>query len=117
MANFGLVLAGVWLTTRPPSLRAMLPDTDTLSYELATLVLGVVTAGFLLHTPVLTPVLVLLVALLHRSSLGQRTAPHGAHRHQLVERVPGCGGGSCTPHVGGDMWELRWFREGWWRRT
>jgi len=31
--------------------------------------LGVVTAGFLLHTPVLTPVVVLLVALLHRSSL------------------------------------------------
>jgi len=69
VANFGLVLAGVWLTARPPSLRAMLPDTDTLSYELATLVLGVVTAGLLLHTPVLTPVVVLLVALLHRSSL------------------------------------------------
>ncbi len=67
--NFGVLLAGMWLTARPPSVRVLLPGTDVLGYEIATLVLGVVAAQFLLTTPALTPVVVLLAAMLHRSSL------------------------------------------------
>ena len=54
LVNFGLVLTGMRLTLRPPSMRAMLPDTDAIGYELATLGLGIVTAEFMLHTPALT---------------------------------------------------------------
>ncbi len=67
--NFGALLSGMWLTARPPSVRALLPGPDVLGYEIATLVLGVVAAQFMLTTPVLTPVVVLLAAMLHRSSL------------------------------------------------
>ncbi|UZJ25788.1 diguanylate cyclase [Rhodococcus antarcticus] len=67
--NFGVLLGGMWLTARPPSVRVLLPSRDVLGYEIATLVLGVVAAQFLLTTPVLTPVVVGLAALLHRSSL------------------------------------------------
>jgi len=67
--NFGVLLSGMWLTARPPSVRVLLPGADVLGYEIATLVLGVVAAQFLLTTPALTPVVVPLAALLHRSSL------------------------------------------------
>jgi len=67
--NFGVLLSGMWLTARPPSVRVLLPSTDVLGYEIATLILGVVAAQFLLTTPALTPVVVGLAALLHRSSL------------------------------------------------
>jgi len=69
LVNFGLVLTGMWLTARPPSLRTVLPDTDAISYEVATLMLGVVTAEFLLHAPTLTPLVLVLATCLHRSSL------------------------------------------------
>ncbi len=69
LVNFGLLLTGMWLTARPPSVRLMLPDRDALGYELATLALGIVTAEFLLHTPALTPVTLGLAVCLHRSSL------------------------------------------------
>ncbi|MDQ2791584.1 MAG: GGDEF domain-containing protein, partial [Actinomycetota bacterium] len=59
----------MWLTARPPSVRVLLPSSDVLGYEIATLALGVVAAQFLLTTPVLTPVVIGLAALLHRSSL------------------------------------------------
>lgn len=67
--NCGLVLLGVWLTLRPPSLRSILPSAAALGHELAALVLGVVTAGFLLALPLLTPVVLILVAMLRRSGL------------------------------------------------
>ncbi len=69
LVNFWLLLGGMWLTRRPPSLRSLLPDTEAFSYEFATLVLGIVTAEFLVHTPALTPVAIILAAYLHRSSL------------------------------------------------
>jgi len=69
LVNFGLVLTGMRLTLRPPSMRAMLPDTDAIGYELATLGLGIVTAEFMLHTPALTPIVLGLAICLHRSSL------------------------------------------------
>jgi diguanylate cyclase (GGDEF)-like protein len=67
--NFAILLAGMWLTARPPSIRPMLPDHDALGYELATLLLGIAAAEFLLHTAVLVPVMLVLVAYLHRSSV------------------------------------------------
>jgi len=78
LVNFGLVLSGMWLTNRPPSVRAILPDSDALGYELATLLLGIVTAEFLLHAPTLTPVVLGLAVCLHRSSMV--TALHRAAR-------------------------------------
>ena len=69
LVNFGLLMTGMWLTRRPPQLRALLPDIDAFGYEVATLTLGIVTAEFLIHTPALTPVAVVLAAYLHRSSL------------------------------------------------
>jgi len=69
LTNFGLVLIGMWLTLRPPSVRAMLPEADVIGYELATLGLGLVAAEFVLHTLALTPVVIGLAVCLHRSSL------------------------------------------------
>ncbi len=69
LTNFALLLSAMWLTARPPSLRAALPDTDALGYELAALVLGIFTAEFLVHVPALTPLVLVLAAYLHRSSL------------------------------------------------
>ena len=69
LVNFGLLMTGMWLTRRPPQLRALLPDIDAFGSEVATLTLGIVTAEFLIHTPALTPVAVVLAAYLHRSSL------------------------------------------------
>lgn len=69
LVNCGLVLIGVWLTLRPPSVRTILPDAPALGYELASLVLGIVVAGFLLFIPLLTPVVLVLVIALRRSSL------------------------------------------------
>ncbi len=69
LVNLAVVLVGVRLTTRPPSLRAMLPDREALGYEFATLVLGIATAELVVHSTALTPVVLVLVAYLHRSSV------------------------------------------------
>jgi len=69
VTNFGLVLIGMWLTLHPPNVRAMLPEADVIGYELATLGLGIVAAEFVLHTLALTPVVIVLAIVLHRSSL------------------------------------------------
>lgn len=69
--NMFVLLTGMWLTIRPPSIRALIPDTDTLGYEVGTLLLGIAAAEFLLHSPVLLPATVVLVILLHRSSIAK----------------------------------------------
>jgi diguanylate cyclase (GGDEF)-like protein len=69
LGSFVVVLAGMWLTLRPPSVRAMLPDTDTIGYEVATLGLGILAAELIVHTLVLTPIIIGLAICLHRSSL------------------------------------------------
>lgn len=66
--NLGVLLAGVWLTARPLSIRTMLPDLDALGYELATLMLGIAAAELLVHTAALIPVMLMVVAYVHRSS-------------------------------------------------
>ena len=69
LVNFAVLVTGMWLTQRPANVRVLLPDVDAFGYEVATLILGIVTAEFLVHTPALTPVAVVLAAFLHRSSL------------------------------------------------
>jgi diguanylate cyclase (GGDEF)-like protein len=67
--DLGVLLTGMWLTARPPSIRSMLPDGDALSYEVASLGLGVAMAQMLLHGPWLVPVMLAPVAYIHRSSM------------------------------------------------
>jgi diguanylate cyclase (GGDEF)-like protein len=67
--DLGLMLTGIWLTARPPSLRAALPDGDALSYEFVSLTLGVMLAEMLLHAPWLVPVMLGPVAYIHRSAM------------------------------------------------
>jgi len=69
LGSLVVVMAGMWLTLRPPSVRAMLPDTDTIVYEVATLGLGILAAELIVHTLVLTPIIIGLAICLHRSSL------------------------------------------------
>jgi diguanylate cyclase (GGDEF)-like protein len=69
LINFGVLLTGMFLVRRPPTVRAMLPDSDSFGYEIATLTLGIVTAEFLVHSLLLTPVALIVAAYLHRSSL------------------------------------------------
>lgn len=67
--NSAVVLFGMWLAIRPPMIRSVLPSYETVIFEVATLVLGIVTAEFMLHAPVLVPTVLVLVAVLHRSSV------------------------------------------------
>jgi diguanylate cyclase (GGDEF)-like protein len=76
--NLGVLFAGVWLTVRPLSIRTMLPDLDALGYELATLVLGIAAAELLVHTAALIPVMLIVVAYVHRSS-ATKAMRHAAH--------------------------------------
>ena len=69
LVNLALVVTALWLSTRPAAVRPLLPDHDAVGYELATLVLGACAAEMLVHAPVLCPVLLVLVAYVHRSSV------------------------------------------------
>jgi diguanylate cyclase (GGDEF)-like protein len=67
--NLAIMMCGVYLAARPPQIRQLLPGHSELEFELATLILGVVTAVLVLHTLWLTPVVLALIAVLHRSAL------------------------------------------------
>jgi diguanylate cyclase (GGDEF)-like protein len=69
VVNSVVLLTGVWLAVRPPAMRSLLPEHETLIFECATLCLGIVTAEFMTHSPVLVPTVLLLVAVLHRSAV------------------------------------------------
>src|SRR6201999_4299668 len=58
----------MYLASGPPSVRVLLPKADHASYELTTLALGALTAVIVLHTPWLSPLVLLLAAALHRGS-------------------------------------------------
>lgn len=68
-ANLGVLLVGMYLVGRPASWRSVLPDREQITYENTTLVLGVVTAVVIAHAAWISPLLLILVAALHRSSL------------------------------------------------
>lgn len=69
LGSLVVVLAGMWLTLRAPSMRSMVPDADTIGYEMATLGLGILAAEVVVHSLVLTPIVIALAICLHRSSL------------------------------------------------
>lgn len=69
VVNLATLLGGKALATRTRRIGALLPDRETVAYELMTLVLGLLTASLWLHTPWLTPLTLLLLAGMHRSSL------------------------------------------------
>jgi len=62
-------VTAVYLVRRPPTWRSVLPGADAVGFEVAMLVLGVVTAGFVLSNPWFAPTVIVLVAVLHRSTL------------------------------------------------
>lgn len=68
LINLTLLVAGMWLAVRPPSLRPLIPGADTLTTEATTLLLGIVAAELLLHSPVLLPITFVFIATLQRSS-------------------------------------------------
>src|SRR5207237_5496349 len=63
------MVSGVYLAMRPPTLQAVLPGRDEVTFELSMLVLGIVVAEFAVHVVWLVPSVALLIALLHRSAL------------------------------------------------
>jgi diguanylate cyclase (GGDEF)-like protein len=67
--NFVLVLATIDLAVGPVPLRELLPNREELALELGTLVLGLFFAQALLNVPWLTPLVLLVMVLLQRSSL------------------------------------------------
>jgi diguanylate cyclase (GGDEF)-like protein len=67
-----LVGGGVYLATRPSTLRSVLPDRNALWFEVATDVLGVVTGQLLLTMPWLAPASAGGLVALHRASLVQQ---------------------------------------------
>ncbi len=64
-----LLSAGVYFATRPQSIRAVLPDREAVTFELATEALGIVTGQLLLFLPWLAPASWGGLMALHRASL------------------------------------------------
>ena len=67
--NSVLVLTTIYLAVGPVPLRELLPDREELALELGTLVLGLLFAQTLLNVAWLTPLVLVLMVLLQRSSL------------------------------------------------
>ena len=69
VVNLGVLISGRALAAKTTRISSLLPDRDTVGYELMTLILGVFTGSQVLHTPWLTPLVLGLLAGLHRNSL------------------------------------------------
>ena len=67
--SFAVLLVGMYLVARPPTIRLLLPNLHEAIYELSTLILGVLCGVIVLRTPWLSPLVLALAAVLHRSSL------------------------------------------------
>jgi diguanylate cyclase (GGDEF)-like protein len=67
--NSVLVLTTIYLAVGPVPLRELLPDREEIALELGTLVLGLLTAQALITVAWLTPLVLVLMVLLQRSSL------------------------------------------------
>ncbi len=67
--NASLVLTTIYLAVGQVPLRQLLPDREEVGLEFATLVLGILTAQTLILQPWLTPLVLVLMVLLQRSSL------------------------------------------------
>ena len=69
LASLAIVLVGVYLYIGATSWREVLPRWGDVGFETATLVLGLAAADLLLQLPWATPLLLALVAVLHRSTM------------------------------------------------
>lgn len=69
LLNTTLVVAVIFLAARPVSLRELLPARQEFGLEIATLMVGVMTADMVLRLPWLSPFVLPLLYLLQRSSL------------------------------------------------
>ncbi len=69
VTSLAVLLIGMYLAARPPSLRRLLPGAQEVAYEVSTLILGVLCGVIVLRTPWLSPLVFVLGAVLHRSSL------------------------------------------------
>jgi len=67
--SLGLVIAGAYLAGRPPHLRVLLPSPAALADEGAALTVGAAAGLVVLLAPSLAPMVLILVAVLHRSAL------------------------------------------------
>ncbi len=67
-ANLTLLLICLKLVTGAP-VRGLLPDRQTVGYENATVLFGAFTGVLILHAPWLSPLVLFLIASLHRASL------------------------------------------------
>jgi diguanylate cyclase (GGDEF)-like protein len=67
--NSVLVLTAIYLAIGPVPLRELLPDREELALELGTMVLGLLFAQVLLNVAWLTPLVLVVMVLLQRSSL------------------------------------------------
>ena len=69
IASLAGTATAVYLVRTPTTLHAVLPGPDAIGFEVATLLLGVVTAVLVLGSPLLIPAVLVLIAVLHRSTL------------------------------------------------
>jgi len=69
LINTVLIVTAIYFAVGPVPLAELMPARDELGLELATLVLGVLTAETVLRLPLLTPGVLVLMLLLQRSSL------------------------------------------------
>ena len=67
--NTGLILTTIYFAVGPVPLRELLPDREELGLEIGTMVLGILTAQTVIQQPWLTPMVLVLMVLLQRSSL------------------------------------------------
>ncbi|HEY2042073.1 MAG TPA: GGDEF domain-containing protein [Jatrophihabitans sp.] len=67
--NLVLLTPAVYLAARPPSLHAVLPERRDVAYELATLLLSVLTAVVTVHAIWFAPISLVVLAVWHRASL------------------------------------------------
>jgi diguanylate cyclase (GGDEF)-like protein len=68
-SNLALLLVCLYLVNRPPVWRSLLPQRHHVAYENSTLLFGTFSAVVVLHAAWLSPLILVLVASLHRASL------------------------------------------------
>ena len=64
-----LLTAGIVLVVRPPTLRSVLPNRDVAAFEIASLIVGALTADVIRHTAWLAPAMLILLGVLQRSAM------------------------------------------------
>lgn len=69
LTNLVILMGGIYLMARPDGWQAALPGRQQVTYETSTLLLGVLGGILLVHATLLAPLVLVLVAILHRASL------------------------------------------------